>query len=561
MRTLRLHLAYKNIKRLKNIISVFLKHGFHPLLERLHLLRLLSMTQRLTGKKIAREQAELTLAVRTRLAMEELGPTFIKFGQILSTRPDILSEEFVTEFLKLQDEIPPVPFGEITAVMEKEFKKPFSELFSSIEETPIAAASIAQVHRAITHSGDEVVVKVQRPGIENTIETDISILGYLAKAVARHIPESRIYDPSGMVDEFSRVIKRELDFTLEASYTQKFRDNFANDPRVEIPAIHWDMTTRRVLTMGRVEGIKVDRVGALKERGINTAKVAHLMAEIFFKQVFELGLFHGDLHSGNIFVISEDKIALVDFGIVGRVRNEMKARLADILICFAKDDFEGLTRVYMKMGILPEGIDRASFEGDYYDTMLHYFGRPLKHVKIGELMMDYIRMAGRHSIRFPSELLLFNKCLIELEGLARVLYPEVDILAESEPYAARLVKERVGPASVLKDAAKSLADYKELVEEVPAEIRRILKKISGDRLRIEFMHKGLEEFMGEIDRSSNRLTFGIIVAALVIGSSLVVSSRSASAVMGYPSLGVICFIIASVLGLWLIIQILRSGKF
>lgn len=561
MRSLRFHLAYKNIKRLRDIISVLIKHGFHPLMERLRLTGLISFPQRIIGRKIAREEEELSVPVRMRLALEELGPTFIKFGQILSTRPDVLPEEFIEELLKLQDEVPPIAFKEVVGVIEREFKRPASELFRTIEEKPVAAASIAQVHRAVTISGDEVVIKVQRPGIERTIDTDISILSYLARLAVRYIPESKLYDPIGMVDEFSMVIRKELDFTLEASYTERFKNNFKDDPRVLVPGVDWGLSTKMVLTMERVKGIKVDRVEKMRGAGINTENVAHLITDVFFKQVFEFGLFHGDLHSGNIFVISENKVALVDFGIVGRLDPELKHNLADILISFVQEDFDSLTKVYLKMGILPEHIDRAAFAREYYDTVIHYFSRPFKHVRIGELMMDYIRLAARHNIRLPRELLLFNKCLIELEGLARVLYPEVDILSESEPYAGKLFKERLSPAAAVQDTITTMSDYKEFLQRLPVEAGRIMKKISDDKLRIEFLHRGLEDFMGEVDRSSNRLTFGIIVAALIVGSSLVISSKTTPTFMGYPAFGIIGFTVASLLGLWLAIQILRSGKF
>lgn len=556
--SLRLYLAYKGIKRLRTIVFVFVKYGFQPFVERLHLTGLLTLTQRLMLRKPVQDLSD---AKRLRLALEELGPSFIKVGQLLSTRPDVLPEEFIIELLKLQDEVPPIPYANMVKVIEDEFKRPVRELFERIDERPIAAASIAQVHRAVLSTGAEVAVKVQRPDIEDVIETDISILRYLARLISRHMPESRLYDPKGIVEEFSRVIKRELDFTLEASYMEKFKDALKDDPRVKIPKVYWEMTGKRVLTMEGITGIKVDNVERLRAEGINTRNVAYMIADVFFKQVFDLGLFHGDLHSGNIFVISEDKFALVDFGIVGRIDKRMKRHLADILIGFATGDFESLAKVYTEMGILPENIDRPAFEQEYYDAMQNYFGRPLKHVRMGELMLDYIRLAARYGIRLPKELMLFDKCLIELEGLAKVLYPDVNILSESEPYARRLITERISPAAIGSEAAKTLSDYADVARDMPSNLNRVVKKAAEDRFRIEFMHRGLEDFMGEVDRSSNRLTFAVIMASLVIGSSLVMSSGGGPIVMGYPLLGIAGFVIASILGLWLAVQIIRSGKF
>ncbi|MBE7415824.1 MAG: hypothetical protein HS130_11620 [Deltaproteobacteria bacterium] len=558
MSPLRVHMAYKSARRLREIASVLVRHGFYPLMERLRLARLVSIPLRFAGK---RRKDRLTEPVRARLAMEELGPTFIKFGQILSTRPDVVPHEYIIEFLKLQDSVSPLPFDEMRKVIEAEFGRQVTDLFSSIDEAPVAAASIAQVHRAITRDGDEVVVKVKRPGIEEVINTDIAILRYMARLALKYIPESRLYDPMGMVEEFSRVIRREMDFSLEASYMERFRENFSGDPRVKVPKVHWDLTGRGVLTMERVRGIKVDQVKRLKEEGIDTESIAHLIADVFFKQVFEFGLFHGDLHSGNIFVLSKDSIALVDFGIVGRIGPEMKQDLADILIGIATQDIEATVKVYQRMGILPEAIDKTAFEMEYHDIILQYFGRPLKYVKIGELLLDYIRLAARHEIRLPRELLLFDKCIIELEGLARVLYPDVNILDESEPYARRLFVERMSPKSIAESALTTASDYKDLAAEFPSQAGRLMKKVLDDRLRIEFLHKGLEDFMGEVDRSSYRLSFAVIIAALIIGSSLVIAAEAAPKLLGVPALGVLGFVIASVLGFWLAVQILRSGKF
>lgn len=561
MNFLRIHLTYKNIQRLHQITTILIKHGFYPIIERIHLTRLLSIPQRLIGKKLVSKQETVSLAVRTRLAFEELGPTFIKLGQILSTRPDLLPDEFIKEFLKLQDDVPPFDFKNVIKMIEDEFKKPTVELFREIEEKPIAAASIAQVHKAVTITGEKVMIKIQRLDIETIINTDISILKYLVRLILKYIPESKLYDPIGMVDEFATTIIKELDFTLEASYTERFRKKHSDDPRIFIPNIYWGLTGKRVMTMERVEGIKIDNIERLKKEGIDTEKICHIVAEVLFRQVFEFGVFHGDLHSGNIFVLGHEKVAFIDFGIVGRIDVRLQENLADIFVGLVNEDHELLTKVYMKMGILPENIDENAFKIDYQNMLFSYFGKPYKMTSVGELLMDYIRLASRYNIRIPRELLLLDKCLLELEGLGRLLHPDVNVLMESQQFAKKLITKRFAPAAIAKETFDAAREYHTFFRAFPFQMNQILKKMMGDKFTIDFVHKGLEELMGEMDRSSNRLTFGLIVSALIIGSSLIMAFGSGPKLYGYSAMGILGFITAGLLGLWLAFLILRSGKF
>jgi len=288
----------------------------------------------------------------------------------------------------------------------------------------------------------------------------------------------------------------------------------------------------------------------------------HSAVQIFFRyQAALITLHHPGDHSGNIFVIDEKTIGLVDFGIVGWIDKEMQENLADLLIGFVKEDLEGLTRLYLKMGILPEDIDEPSFRREYWEMMQHYFSRPFSHVNIGELFLDYIRLATRYRIRLPRDLLVFDKCIIELEGLARVLYPDLNLIKEAEPYAAELVKTRLSPVTFAKESMEALGEFGDLVKKMPRQTDQILKKIIGDKVSFEVSHRGIEEFIGEMDRSSNRLTFGVIIAAIIVGSSLVITSEAGPHVAGYPVLGVFGFLMATCFGLWLAFRIVRSGKY
>jgi ubiquinone biosynthesis protein len=352
-----------------------------------------------------------------------------------------------------------------------------------------------------------------------------------------------------------------MDFTLEASYTERFKKKHSNDPRIFIPRIYWNLTGKKVLTMERITGIKIDNIEKLRQSGIDTEKIGHIVAEVLFRQVFEFGVFHGDLHSGNIFVLGPEKVAFVDFGIVGRVDQEMQENLADIFVGLVSEDYELLTKVYLKMGILPEDIDEVSFKREYQDMLFAYFGKPFKITSIGELFMNYIRLASRYKVKMPRELLLLDKCILELEGLGRLLHPDVNVLVESQQFAQKLIAKRFGPTAMAKGAVDTVKEYQTFVHTFPSQMSQILKKMMSDKFTIDFVHKGLEELMGEMDRSSNRLTFGVIVAALIIGSSLVMAFGGGPKLFGYPFLGIMGFLVAGFLGLWLAFLILRSGKF
>ncbi|MBI4746730.1 MAG: AarF/ABC1/UbiB kinase family protein [Deltaproteobacteria bacterium] len=559
MLLLKAQMTYKNIQRMRHIVAVLIKHGFYSVVERMNLHRILPLSKRL--RKRAMEEAELAIPERIRLVFEELGPTFIKLGQLLSTRPDIFSEGYIEEFRKFQDKVPPFSFDKVIQQIEGELKRNVGELFLDIEKEPVAAASIAQVHRAVLLDGREVVVKVQRPGIEKTIDTDISIMYTLANLLLKYFPELALLDPVAIVDEFSRTIRKEMDFILEASNTLKFRKIFEDDPRVYIPDVYWDYTNKRVLTLERIKGIKVDNLEKLRQKGIEPSRLAHVIGETFLRMVMVEGFFHGDFHAGNIFVLGPERIALVDFGITGRVTKKLKENLSTTFIGLATQDYDMLMEEYSKMGLLQEDIDLTEFKRDYEDLMEPYFAKPFERTSLGELLMNYIRVSVRYKVRHPKELLLINKCIIEIEGLLRLLDPKADLLKEVQPYAAEFIKERYRPGKIFGEIAEDLKEVNALAKEAPSQLRQIMKKMINDKFTIDFVHVGLENFYSEIDRSSNRVSFALIISALIIGSSMIMQSGIGPTFMGFPILGVVGFAFAGILGLGLAISILRSGKF
>lgn len=538
-----------------------MRHGFYGLVERVHLHLLIPLHRRIRKKRISEKKEILSLPERLRLAFEELGPTFIKLGQLMASRPDLVPEDISEECRKLLDKVPPFPAERVKALIEAELGAPVGEIFPFFEERPVAAASISQVHRANLPDGTCVMVKVQRPYIEKIINTDIELMFLMARLIDRYVPETRYYDPIGVVREFSRDIRKELDFVLEASNIMRIAKNFSRDKRIVIPDVYWDYTSPKVLTLSRIEGTRIDDIETLKQRGIDTARTARLLTDIFFAQIFKFGLFHGDLHAGNIFVVDEGRIGFVDFGIVGRISDDMMEKLANVFMGIVREDYKLLVESYLEMGVVSESVDVEGFKRDYRDLLEMYISKPLKEARLGALLINYARIAAAYKVKLPPELLLLSKCVLELEGLVRRLDPALDMLEAGEHYAEELFRIWLSPKRISKEIGEVAYDIDKTARVLPGQIRQLLKKMISDKFTIDFVHIGLENLIDEIDRSSNRLSLGIIISALIVGSSLIMLAGRGPLLMGFPVFGFIGFVIAGLLGFMLAVVIIRSRKF
>ncbi len=555
------NLTYRNIQRLRVIVSIFMRHGLYGLMERVHLHLLIPIHRRVKRKILSEKKEIFSVPKRLRLAFGELGPTFIKFGQLMASRPDLLPEEFGKEFNKLLDEVPPFTFKEVKKLIEDEFGMSIAELFREFEEKPVAAASIAQVHNAVLHDGSLVVVKVQRPNIEKIINADIELMRIMAKLIEKYIPETRAYNPSGIVMEFSRAIKKEMDFSLEASNMVNISRNFKGDETVVIPEVYWDFSTSKVLTLERIEGARIDDMEELEKRGISGSKVASTLTDCFFAQIFKFGLFHGDLHAGNIFVMGEDRLGFVDFGIVGRVSEDMSEKLANIFVAIVKGDYNLLVESYLEMGIVPENTDLDTFKRDYRDLLEAYLSKPIKDAKLGKLLLGYSQIALNYNVMLPNDLVLLEKCILELEGIVRQLDPSFDLLKAGNRYAGELIKLWFSPKRVSRDIFKLAIDVDKTAKVLPRQIRQLMQKMLNDKFTIDFVHIGLEQLTEEMDRSSNRLSLGLIIASLIVGSSLIMLTGKGPLFMGLPLLGFAGFAVAGFLGFILAVVIIKSRKF
>jgi len=492
--------------------------------------------------------------------LQELGPTFIKFGQVLSSRPDLIPDDLYEELSILQDRVPAFSFVQVKDIIEKELGKPINELFSSFSETPSASASIAQVHKARLKSGEDVVVKVERPGIRESILADIAILQQLARLAERYIPEARTYNPTGLVNEFSYIIQQELDFTVEASHADRFRRNLEADPTVFIPKVFWDLTSTYVLTMEEVQGVKINDFEALDRAGFDRRKLAFDGVNLFFRQIFEHGFFHADPHPGNIFVMEDGRLAFVDFGIVGRISKTMLTSIARIFTAMVNRDTDGIVHGYLSLGVSGKDINISEFKREVEAILDRYHNVPLRHIKAEEFLNEMTRVSQTHHLTLPQDFVLLGKTMFIIGGLGKELYPEFNILEVAEPFARRLILKRFEAKEIAASLYKTGEEALSLFSTLPGQWRQILAKLNRGEMKMEFEHKGLNNFIMELDRSSNRLAFSLIIAAIIIGSSIIIRIDKGPKLFEYPMLGIVGYILAAVLGLWLVIAILRSGK-
>lgn len=560
MQVSKLTRTYHNIKRYRQILTILLRYGFDDVLGRLKIDYYIQLSKKIIPKFKAHEIEKTTTAERLRLALEELGPTFIKFGQILSVRPDLIPESFIKEFQKLQDEVPPFTAEQAKAKIEAQLSKPVEKLFSSFDDVPLAAASIAQVHRAVIEDGEQVVVKIQRPNIRSVIETDLNILFDLARLVERYIPESELYNPVGIVQEFAKTIRRELDFIREGRNIDRFRRNFQDDETVYVSQVYWELTTERVLTMEFIDGIKVSELDKLEAVGLDRKIIAHNGGQAILKQVFDFGFFHADPHPGNIFVLPNNVIAPLDFGMMGSLDEELMEIAGNLLTAIFKKDVNKIISAFTDIGILENTVDIRGLKLDLTDFLDRYYQVPLSQLDVGKIINELTEIIRKHHIMLPADLTLMAKAMVTEEGVGRSLDPNFDLINMAKPYVEKLMMRKLDPRRHLKEFASTMDDFNRLIKILPAEIRTIVTKIKKGDLNIKFEHKGLEHFISELDKASNRLSFSMIIAALIIGSSFIVQLDKGPLIFGFNIIGILGYLIAAILGLWLVIAIIRSGK-
>jgi ubiquinone biosynthesis protein len=549
----------RSFRRYRQVIGVLFKYGFENLLEYLNLVQFIARWSTI----FRRGEPGISLlspAERMRLAFEELGPTFVKLGQLLSTRPDIIPGNYIVEFSKLQDMVPAFHYKEVRIQIRNGLGVEIEDHFLSFSEAPIAAASISQVHRARLHSGEEVVVKVLRPGVEESVETDIDVLMGLALLAERHLPGSGIFDPMGLVKEFARTIRREMDLSREGHTIEKFRTNFSGETGLYFPRVFWEQTSRGVLTLEYIDGIKVSDKEALVEAGMNMRLIAARGADFFLRQVLGYGFFHGDPHPGNVFILPGNVICLLDYGMVGRLDSQSKDFLTDFLMCIIRRDVDGVISLLLYSGDITDIPDTRGLKRDLSDFIDSYYDIPLHEVVVGRLFMEFIEIIASYRIFFRPDFMLLAKALVTIEGMGRELDLKFNMMEHLRPIVEETARERAAPGRIAREAASNIMSYVNFAKNLPDDLKEILNRINRNKFKIDLEHRGLDHAIRELDKTGNRLSSSLILTALIVGSSLIMQTDRGPQLLGFPVLAVLGYSIAGILGLWLVLAILRSGR-
>ncbi len=546
-----------NAVRLAEVVQVLVRHGFADLVRRAGLHEGIP-AKLLRGMRLIDEPggAPETLGQRLRAALTELGPTFIKFGQILSTRPDLIGVALCQELVQLQDRVAAAPFDEMEPIIIEELGEGACGLFAELDREPVASASLSQVYRARLLTGDPVAVKIQRPGIGKIIESDLNLMARIAEWVAAHVEESAWMDPVGIVAEFGRSIQREMDFKIEGRVIERFGRNFEGVAEVFVPRVHWDLSGARVLTMDWVDGVRLDAIEEYAGRNCAPHEVAGIGCRMVCRQVFDHQLFHADPHPGNIFITRDNQIAFLDYGMVGHLERTDAAAMADLLYAIFHEDTVACVDALLTLTTSPEPEDRKTLEHEVADFIAFEGPAIVGGGNVGKGLERTIEILRRNHLQLAPRFSLLLKALATIESVGHLLDPKMDMAPIIRPYVEQLVARRYSPVRLMVEARAGLAALLKLSRELPVEIQQLVNMLRTGRFKAQINHEGLDRLASVTDRASNRIAFGVITGSLIIGSSLLMRSTS-----GLNQLGLIGYVIAGVLGLSLVISILRSKNY
>jgi ubiquinone biosynthesis protein len=551
--------VFQDLPRLRMLAGILIRHGFGDVIRRAGVGTFLERAGELISTGRDEHLAVFELPVRIRLALEAMGPTFVKLGQVLSTRVDLFPPDWIAEFEKLQTNVPPTPFEDVLPQITDALGRPPDEVFRDLEPSAWAAASIAQVYRARLQDGTPVVLKVRRPGIRPIVEADLRILRSIAVVAERELPELRRFQPEQMVLQFAKSLGRELDLEQEARHQDRFARNFADDPTVVIPRIYWEFTSASMNVQQFIEGVPGQDLALVERAGLDRKILADRGAAAVLKMILIDGYFHADPHPGNVIYLPGNRVGMIDFGMVGRLSDTRRNQIVDLLAALSRHDEHGMMAVLLDWTD-DAAVDESRLANDLGELVFNYEHLALKDIQIGQLLSDITAIMRSHSIVLPADLALLFKALITLEGLGRRLDPEFQLVPYLTPFVKRVLAERYSPRAVSRRMQRSVGGLLASLGGLPGDIVRLVRDARRGRMKIEFDLKRLDHFGHQIDRSASRLTMGVVTGSLIVGSSIVMTVSGGPELLGLPVFGLLGFIVAMLNSFWLIWSIWQSGR-
>ncbi len=554
--------TYNCLVRYKEILAILVKYGYKDLLMKINSSENKDLDEVLKDKSAEAPESvnELSGAERFRLLLESLGTTFIKFGQILSTRNDILPEDYCAELKKLQDKVPPFPDEDAKAIIKEELGKTTDELFQSFSEKPVACASIAQVYKATLPNGEVVAIKIRRPNIEKKIQSDLAIMEDLSRLLEKYVQEARAIRPTALVKEFGRQLRQETNLLNEAANLERFNIQNQNEPRLKLVKLYRDLTTSHILTMEFVTGTKISDTEKLQSLNLDLKTIAKNGTSIILSQIFDQGFYHGDPHPGNILVQDDGRLCFLDFGAMGKLTKEQRMLLAEALVAVVRRKDDELLRAVLKLSANGDDIKDAKELGrdisDFVDT---YAYLPLNRIKIDEILNDLIKLLTKHGILLPPEISTLVKVLAMLDGTGLALDPEFQVMEEIKPFAQKLVLQKFDPARLASDMTHTSAELYRLLRDLPDEARDLIKTIKKAEIKLSLSSTNLKQVLRTFDKDANRLSYALIVSALLLASALLLHTHTPPVWHEVSILGIVGLIASATMGLWLLIAIARSG--
>jgi len=552
---------YRHLKRYQQIIGIIVKYGFENIIHAIHIDRYIESGLDLIPFVKRDEKIEkLSNYQRIRMTLEELGPTFIKMGQILSTRPDLIPIALLNELEKLQNHVPAFGFKHVKAILASEFNKPFDEIFNSIEETPLASASIGQVHKAIIKGNKQIAVKIQRPGIRKTIETDLEIMLHLASIMENHIEEVALFNPVKIVEEFAKSIENELDYSIEASNMEHMAQQFKNDKTIHIPKVYFAESSQRVLAMEYIKGIKADDIKAIDAAGLDRKILTRRGADFIMKQVFEFGFFHADPHPGNIFVLKENCICLVDFGMTGFVDQTTREVFVDLIHSIGTNNFKLTAKLLCDLTEYKSQPDLTQLAKDIALFASLHLSKSLKNINLSKMVNQFFELCTKYKLKIPPDFFLMIKAFTSIEGVVRKLDPDFDMIAHAIPYVKAAKYKKFSPSRIAQEFMEIARGSYKLLQDIPDDAMEIIRLTKSGNLSFKIKIEGLDKILNTQDQTSNRVAFAIIIAALILGSAILINSKVPPIFFNVSVIGIAGFIAAAFMGIWLLVAIIRKGR-